>query len=103
MCSSCNRSPYNTPVNNIVYKQPSLEDNCQYTLNMVLAWKDILFCIRDQGLVEQANLTNPKLNSFMGILLSAINTNSACFFEQELNTIRPYILNIINLNLCQTT
>lgn len=91
--------PFNTTP---IYKKAPKNENCGYTIEMVLAWKDILFCIRDNDLLEQANLTLPKMNSYMGILLSAINSNSACFFQEKMDEIKPYILNIINLNLCPT-
>lgn len=95
MCNCQNSST--SPVNRNIQSN----DNCEYSLETVASWKNTLLCIQTSGLNSEIHLTNPQINSFVGILLSAINTGSTCFFVNEINQIKPYILNIINLNLCQ--
>ena len=87
---------------NLPIPQPIIEEPCNYTLEMVIDWKNILFCVRDNGLIVQTNITTQKFNSYMGILLSCINSNSACFFKTNLDEIQVYINNLITLDICQT-
>lgn len=97
-CGSClNKNKDFTAYYALQYQTPE----CLYNLETILDWKDKLFCVRDNGLSQQLNLTNQELNSYLGIVLSAVNMGDRlCFIREKLDTVQPIIINIINLGQC---
>lgn len=74
---------------------------CSYNLEMLLDWKDKLFCVRDKSLYTEIGITKIQLNSFIGVVLSGtIYEYNICFLSEKLDKIQPYILKIIDLGLC---
>lgn len=96
----CNCLKLNQPSVNVI--EPVNED-CEYTLEQVLDWKNKLFCIRDNDSIIQSGILSTTFNIYLGIVLSCINSNSACYFKDYLPDIENYINNLITLDLCQTT
>ena len=93
----CSCQQQNTPI-----PQQTILEPCIYTVQTVIYWKNILFCIRDNELLGTLGLTQVQFNSYIGILLSCINSNEACYFKSKLDEINIYIIKTINLNICPT-
>lgn len=72
----------------------NLED-CDYTLEQIISWKDLLFCIKNNPIVDQK-----QVNKALGTVLSAIKINNPCYLQKELNNTLPLINQIIALNIC---
>ena len=97
MCASCGASAYSNPINPPI--QPVYQDTpCEYTLDTMLDWKQKLICARDKNIILTSSA---QFNQYMGIILSGINfTPNICYLKNELDSIQPVILNIINTGLC---
>jgi hypothetical protein len=76
------------------------EIDCGYSYNTILGWKSLLECIKDNQRYGDLGLTVYDMNVFLGNIISALN-NNICPFATQLNQIQPYILNAVNLNICQ--
>jgi hypothetical protein len=76
------------------------EQVCGYTQETLLSWKSMLECIKETGQYVNLALTVWDINVFLGNVISALN-NSICHFSAQLDQIQPYILNSINLGICQ--
>lgn len=95
----CSCLQVNQPVSPVL--QP-IDENCDFTLEMVVEWKTKLFCVRDNDLIVQSGILPSTFNIYLGIVLSCINSNSACYFKDYLPDIQNYINNLTLNNICQT-
>lgn len=96
-CVSCSSSGGRTEY---VNTNVVISEDCEYTVPMVEQWKDKLFCVRDNNYLAQLNITKGQLNAFLGIVLSVLKTQNACYFKPNLDTIKPYITVLTGLDIC---
>ena len=90
MCN-CKNQPVNTS---------SVE--CAYTLEQLQNWRELLLCVRQNGLYEQAQTTPNEISSALGITLSAYNYGSnLCYYKKYLDALVPLIHRIISIEQCQ--
>jgi hypothetical protein len=96
-CSTCQQShKLAQTLQAKVYKQ-----ECQYDSEKLEAWKNLLLCVKENELYEAVDVEANKINSFLGIVLSAIRYNKIpCYFEKQLSVIEPTIFKIINTQQC---
>lgn len=93
MACDCENNSYN---NSFYYASP-VNLNCEYTLEMMLDWKEKIICAKDAGLINSEAI----YNKYMGIILSGINFSSnICYLVKDLDSIKPAIINIINSGVC---
>ena len=109
-CSTCGKSrvgsttaPKTPP--SFAYKtlppQKVVDLNCQYTLDQVKKWSELLICFKENGYYSTYNISGKDLNKALGIVLSAINyPTNICYFESELNNIFNIITIIVNSGKC---
>lgn len=96
-CNTCNKGF--TQANQRRTQQ--IQQNCSYSLEMLLDWKDKLFCIRDKNLYSEIGITKIQLNAFIGVVLSGTTYDyNICYLSSKLDAIQPYILKIIELDQC---
>ncbi len=101
-CSSCGQSliSANQIPPSYIPVQMSVP-NCDYDLNQIIHWSVYLRCIKDAGTESNYGLDNTKLNSYLGIVLSAINMDkSLCYFKTQLDEMKPSIDNIVLQGAC---
>ena len=99
-CAVCNSRIANSakPTVKQVYSEPV---GCDYTVPMMQEWRTKLLCVRHNNLYGEVDITIAKLNSALGIVVSAINTGgNTCYFAKYLDDIAPIIMRIINTNKC---
>ena len=83
------------------YTAPASTQGCDFTLEMLQVYKEKLKCIKDNALYETLNITEAKVNSYLGIVISSINYKSNyCRFEKELINIRDLIFTMVNQGIC---
>lgn len=71
--------------------------DCIYDLTTLQQWLLQLLTIKQSDQVIEVGLTYPKINSYIGYIQSAINTNNPCYFETQLNEIANTITYINGL------
>lgn len=78
------------PVQNYVF-----DADCPFTLEMMQTWYGKLEGVKNSNTVDLYNLTYPKVNSYLGIIKSAINfSRNICFFRGELEQIQ-LVINVL--------
>jgi hypothetical protein len=102
-CASCGSNtiaPVRTPVR-AGLSLPDYSSDCNYTMSQLQAWLVLLICCKDKALYPQIGLTGPQLNSYLGIVMSALNYVSyPCNFASKLDIISDVIILIQNLGAC---
>ena len=74
-------------VNNYVF-----DENCPFTLELIKSWQSTLLNIKNSNTVDLYNLSYQQINSYLGIIQSAINfSNNICFFKTDLQNIQLVI------------
>lgn len=98
-CASCGQGLTGSYQNRAVARKTPEE--CEYDIDMIVIWKDKLFCIRDNEKYTDLGLSKAQLNRFLGVVLSCINFSyNICFLANQLDKIKPYIIKIVGSNLC---
>lgn len=98
-CSACGHSlPARVGSNRT---RPEISGDCSYTLDLIDIWYSKLLCVKEKNLHELLGITKYKLNVYLGIVKSAINTGKPCSYTRFLDEINLLILNLINLAECQ--
>ena len=88
--------------NAAVSAQSSSDQTCSYTKEQLQKWREVLFCVKDQGLYTEAQTNINEINTALGITLSAINYRpNICYYKKELDKLIPLIHRIINVQQCQ--
>lgn len=101
-CSSCGGvSGSSSQLRAIVQQvQESLEP-CSYTQENLSSWLIALNCVKTKGLYTNFSITSQKLNSYLGIVQSAVNySTNPCYFRIKLDEIKIVIDNIQNSGQC---
>lgn len=101
-CGSCGSRTSFTLFEEPVYSSaPQTTENCPFTLEMLNNFKVKLRCLKEEALYESLGLTETKVNSYLGIVISSINYRvNYCRFEKELEKVQDVIIQMINLNIC---
>lgn len=82
-------------------QSPTVDQPCSFTIETVNSWMTILQCIDSMNLLAQFNIQKALYNSFLGVIISVRNVPAnICYFQKELDIIQPYIINIVNANIC---
>lgn len=85
----------------IVQMQRIEDPNCIYTFEVLNEYKDLLNCVKANNTVDLFNITMTKLNSYLGVVQSAINyTTNSCYFVAQLDEIQILIQDIKDSNQC---
>jgi hypothetical protein len=72
------------------------DPNCTVTIEMLIQWRAILNCIKTAGKFEQAHLSEPELNTFLGLVQSAINyPDDYCYYMDRLTSFQQDKLPLI--------
>jgi hypothetical protein len=102
-CFTCGNSSYiTTPAQKAKSKLATAGANCDFTEEQMLTWKQLFLCVKQQYLYEEVNVTEERVNSALGIIISAINHKAnICYFEKQLIELHPIIITIINTGKCQ--
>lgn len=99
-CGHCNKSSVFSSGIQRRSSNRTIEE-CDYTVELVSNWKDILHCIKEKDTNTQYGISDIMINSFLGIVLSAINLNDdICYLRKRLDKVYPYIITIINSGGC---
>lgn len=87
------------PQNAALMSEPNPE--CPYTEEQLEEWRRLLLCVRDNGYREELRITEGRLNSAVGIVVSGINHKwNICYFDTLLADVAPLIILIINSGKC---
>lgn len=86
---------------NSSYSSFNYTSESNYTVPQLQIWLSKLNCIKLQHKYADYNITPSTLNSYLGIVQSAIrNPENIGYFEQGLITIENIIITVINNNDC---
>jgi len=102
MCGTCGRAsaaPYQSNRSQITSRS-STPTNCDYTMEMMLNFEQKLTCAINKSLHSEISSSIGELNSFLGVVKSAISTNNVCYFASHLNNIQGTIIKILNTGKC---
>lgn len=67
-------------------------EECAYKLDILHSWYNKLDSIQKEGKTDLLNISSKKLNSYLGIIKSAINfKRNLCFYAPQLSPIVPII------------
>lgn len=101
-CSACAKKNQQGSVQKkTLIATQGVQSSCNYTADTTNAWIDTLQCVSDKTLLTNFGIQKALYNSFLGILLSIRRSpTTVCYFTKELDIIQPYILNILNSDVC---
>lgn len=90
-CSSCGSLSGITQIKRIIRNNTPILD-CIYTQDMLTDWLTTFKCVKTKNISALFNLTVYKLNSYLGIIQSALNySTNPCYFKPKLDEISPLI------------
>jgi len=102
MCVSCLK---NQSGGGVVYSRrvATPPEDCAYTIQLLEIWRTKLLCAKEQGVWVDIEETPARMNKYLGIVGSAINsTGNPCIFEDDLDKIQDVIFKIIATEKCQS-
>lgn len=98
-CAPCAAAAAARAANRTVVVERTSDSN--YTLSQLQIWKDKLNCVKLQNKYGFYNTTPTIINSYLGIVVSAIrNSENIGYFQKDLVQIESFILFIISKNDC---
>lgn len=90
----------NRPVQIAANESFTVNENCPFTLSELTGYKERLYCIKSRELYTDAQTTEATINSYLGIVTSAIYYPSDfCYFQPSLEIIKTFIENL-DLSIC---
>lgn len=99
-CSSCGKFASVMQVRNIL-RQPNVNTNCEYTVEILSDWLTALKCVKNKNLSTSFSITLVKLHSYIGIVKSAINySTNICYFKVKLDEIKVLVDTIKTSGQC---
>lgn len=81
-------------------KNNNIAQDCDYTVELMLIWKEKLLCVQNQNLYQEIGYNKYKINFALGTVQSAINTGNVCYFKKQLDQVNNIILTLISLEKC---
>lgn len=66
---------------------------CEYGNSDFQNWYDKLIWFKDRGLYVQHNIAASTINKYLGILLTSININNKCTYQNDF----PEIIDVVSL------
>lgn len=83
MCASCTGGGGVSHSQQRAYQPPQQTNfNCAYTYDQISIWRDKIKCVKDRDLLDVVGTNLATINSYLGILLSALNWGQICYFEK---------------------
>lgn len=99
-CSSCGKMSGITLIQRIRRNNISSSD-CIYTQDMLTDWLTSLKCAKNKNLTGIFNITVYRLNSYIGIVQSALNySTNPCYFKAKLDEIKTLVDSIKTNGQC---
>lgn len=98
-CSAC--AAKRAQQQSIRNTQSPVVEPCSFTIEAINSWMTILQCVDSKALLAQFSIQKALYNSFLGVIISVRNVPAnICYFQKELDIIQPYIINIVNADIC---
>src|ERR1035437_5578571 len=98
-CGSTVSAPFSpSQVRQMAYSATAIiTGDCEYTNELLTEWKRLLECIKSKNTFDIFNTNYVKVNSYLGIVQSAINYKTyPCYFIQQLDKMKGLIESIKN-------
>lgn len=87
-----NQARVYSPARSVVFSGP-----CDYTYEMLTSFNEHLVWFKSKALYVTHKMSASTLNSHIGTVLSAMNTNNPCRFKEKLDLIADYVSFIVTL------
>ncbi len=85
----------NKQINQVTsFTSTEVNPDCSYTSEQLNIYKAVLFCIKQKELYVQTQTSEAVINSYLGIVTSAIYyPTNYCYFEDSLEKISTFLSN----------
>lgn len=94
-CSTClsKSGPVNNPnpLSAKAYRVQSNPEPCDYSIQQVTDFNSKLVWFKNKALYRKYNILPKTINSYIGIVLSALNTKNLCVYSKELGIISDLV------------
>jgi hypothetical protein len=96
-CGSCNKSVFSTSsIGPTRRSQSSIVENCEFTQEILLNWRNTLRCLKASGFVSPQGLSLIEINRYLGTVQSSINyPDNYCYYSKPLQDFQSLIPLII--------